>query len=164
MVLSNFFALYFPTGNCRMVKPRKLKPTFPLHSSLASRVWANRVFVSLSSRPMPLRHSWRASLHRWMPSQVLWRTTKSSASLIQYVRWVNFLPFTGCVPGPPACCTTSSRPGSAMVAQRGEATPPCGVPPSVGLNTSLSTTPALSHSLRGRAKCGLVCLFSRRAA
>jgi hypothetical protein len=44
------------------------------------------------------------------------------------------------------------------------ATPPCGVPSSVGLNMSLSTTPALSHSLMGRAKCGLVCILSRRAA
>src|SRR6266849_8484177 len=113
MVLYNFLDLYFPTGNCRMVKPRKLKPTFPLHSSFASRVWANRVFASLSSSPMPLSHSWIASLHRCMPSHVLWSTTKSSAYLIQYVRWVNFLPFTVCVPGPPACFTTSSRPCSA---------------------------------------------------
>src|SRR5216683_2518074 len=83
MVLYNFFDLYFPTGNCRMVKPRKLKPTFPLHSSFASRVWANRVFASLSSSPMPLSHSWIASLHRCMPSHVLWSKTKSSAYLIR---------------------------------------------------------------------------------
>src|SRR5256885_1895176 len=35
---------------------------------------------------MPLSHSWIASLHRCMPSHVLWSTTKSSAYLIQYVR------------------------------------------------------------------------------
>jgi len=38
------------------------------------------------------------------------RGARSSAYLIQYVRWVNFLPFTVWVPGPPACFTTSSRP------------------------------------------------------
>ena len=51
-----------------------------------------------------------------------------------------------------------------MFARRGEATPPCGVPSSVGIKMPLSTTPALSHALRGRAKCGLVCILSRSAA
>src|SRR5215467_467328 len=51
-----------------------------------------------------------------------------------------------------------------MFARRGETTPPCGVPSSVGIKMPLSTTPALSHSLRGRAKCGLVCILSRSAA
>jgi hypothetical protein len=51
-----------------------------------------------------------------------------------------------------------------MFARRGEATPPCGVPSSVGIKMPLSTTPALSHSFRGRAKCGLVCILSRSAA
>src|SRR5215467_13472326 len=77
MVAYNFLDTYFPTGYCRIVKPRKSKPTFPLHSSFASRVWAYRVLASFSSNPMPFSHSWIVSLHRWMPSHVLWKTTKS---------------------------------------------------------------------------------------
>src|SRR6266568_6422869 len=75
MVAYNFLDTYLPTGYCRIVKPRKSKPTFPLHSSFASRVWAYRVLASFSSHPMPFSHSWIVSLHRWMPSHVLWNTT-----------------------------------------------------------------------------------------
>ena len=46
----------------------------------------------------------------------------------------------------------------------GEITPPCGVPCSVGMKMPLSTTPAFSHSFMGRAKYGLVFIFSRSAA
>src|SRR6266516_2160461 len=77
MVAYHFLDTYFPTGYCRIVKPRKSKPTLPLHSSFASRVWAYRVLASFSSHPMPLSHAWIVSLHRWMPSHVLWKTTKS---------------------------------------------------------------------------------------
>src|SRR6266700_1975801 len=79
MVAYHFLDTYFPTGYCRIVKPRKSKPTLPLHSSFASRVWAYRVLASFSSHPMPLSHAWIVSLYRWMPSHVLWKTTKSSA-------------------------------------------------------------------------------------
>src|SRR5437879_12932361 len=66
MVAYNFLDTYLPTGYCRIVKPRKSKPSFPFHSSFGSRVWAYRVLASFSSNPMPLSHSWIVSLHRWM--------------------------------------------------------------------------------------------------
>src|SRR6266446_8717930 len=87
MVAYHFLDTYFPTGYCRIVKPRKSKPTLPLHSSFASRVRAYRVLASFSSHPTPLSHSWIVSLHRWMPSHVLWKTTKSSAYRMQRVFW-----------------------------------------------------------------------------
>src|SRR5713101_6648113 len=95
---------------CLIVKPKKSKPTFPLHSSLRSRVWANRVLASFSSSPMPFNHSWIASLHRCMPSHVLLNTTKSSAYWMQCVWWVTCFPPLELFPGPPACFTTASRP------------------------------------------------------
>src|SRR6266446_1621548 len=99
-----------PTGDCLIVKPKKSKPPFPFHSSLRSRVWANRVGASCSSSPMPFNHSWIASLHRCMPSHVWLHTTKSSASWMQGVWWVTCLPPLELFPGPPACFTTASRP------------------------------------------------------
>src|SRR5262249_978992 len=77
MVAYNFLDTYLPTRYCRIVKSRKSKPTLSLHVSFASRVWAYRVLASFSSNFMPLSHSWIVSLHRWMPSHVLWNTTKS---------------------------------------------------------------------------------------
>jgi site-specific DNA recombinase len=41
--------------------------------------------------------------------------------------------------------------------------PPWGVPVAVGMHMPLSTSPAASHLLMGRAKDGLVLIFSRRA-
>src|SRR6266581_6142927 len=70
----------FPTWYCLIVKPKKSKPTFPLHSSFRSRVWANRVLASCSSSPMPFNHSWIASLHRCMPSHVLLNTTNPTTT------------------------------------------------------------------------------------
>src|SRR5262249_33920530 len=48
MVAYNFLDTYLPTGYCRIVQPRKSKPTLPLHSSFASRVWAYRVLASFA--------------------------------------------------------------------------------------------------------------------
>src|SRR5215831_3869875 len=110
MVAYHFLDTYLPTGYCRIVKPRKSKPTLPLHSSFASRVWAYRVLASFSSSPMPFNHSWIASLHRCMPSHVLLNTTKSSAYWMQCVWWVTCFPPLQLFPGPPACFTTAPRP------------------------------------------------------
>ena len=77
MVLYNFLDLYFPTGNWRIVKFRKSNLRFrdiPPFLQGCERT----VFWRPSGRgPMSLSHSWMASLHRCMPSQVLLNTTKS---------------------------------------------------------------------------------------
>src|SRR5947209_3368600 len=52
-----------------------------------------------------------------------------------------------------------SIPCKAMLASNGEITPPCGVPASVGVNTSLSITPAFSHALMICLICGNVLSF-----
>ena len=138
-----FPVLYFPTGYCLILNPRKSNPgssVLPL-DSIGLSVWPIRVFSGLISNPTGFNHSVIAVLHCSMIPRSLEITTKSSAYLIRFI-WV-VVPLLGYI-----SLTSLSIPNSAMLASIGLITPPWGVPASVSSNTPLSSTPALSHCFR----------------
>jgi len=90
---STFFPeLYFPTGNCLTLNPRKLNPGSTLSSLF--RVCASLVLLGFNSSPMSLNHFSSSVLHSFI-NVVSWRTTKSSAYLDKWNR-LEFVSLNGC--------------------------------------------------------------------
>jgi hypothetical protein len=62
-----------------------------------------------------------------------------------------------------ACCNTVSRPCRAILARRGEATPPCGVPASNGKTSPFSKMPAFSQPRTRRLIIGMLFSLASKA-
>ena len=150
--LVSFPVWVLPTWNCLTVYPKKSKPTFP---SEGINVCVTLVFFGLSTSPIFFSQAVIFCVALSNSSFSGCKITKSSAyrTKIGFIS-LYFIPSV----------IAFSIPCKAILASNGEITPPCGVPASVGANTSLSITPALSHALMIRLICGNVLSFFKSSS